>query len=62
MERSCDGGGAEGQFGDGAANLEEAQTATHRVESFKFSSDPQFARKVRDIVGLIGIRLTKRSC
>src|SRR6202166_855182 len=24
----------------------------HRVESFKFSSDPQFARKVRDIVGL----------
>src|SRR5690349_10471734 len=24
----------------------------HRVESFKFSSDPQFAPKVRDIVGL----------
>ena len=24
----------------------------HRVESFKFSSDPQFAWKVRDIVGL----------
>jgi transposase len=24
----------------------------HRVESFKFSSDPQFAAKVRDIVGL----------
>src|SRR6266478_6830372 len=24
----------------------------HRVEAFKFSSDPQFARKVRDIVGL----------
>ena len=24
----------------------------HRVESFKFSSDPQFAMKVRDIVGL----------
>jgi len=24
----------------------------HRVESFKFSNDPQFARKVRDIVGL----------
>jgi transposase len=24
----------------------------HRVESFKFSSDPQFARKVRDIEGL----------
>lgn len=24
----------------------------HRVESFKFSSDPHFARKVRDIVGL----------
>ncbi len=24
----------------------------HRVESFKFSTDPQFARKVRDIVGL----------
>ena len=24
----------------------------HRVESFKFSKDPQFARKVRDIVGL----------
>ena len=24
----------------------------HRVESFKFSSDPQFAGKVRDIVGL----------
>jgi transposase len=24
----------------------------HRAESFKFSSDPQFARKVRDIVGL----------
>jgi putative transposase len=24
----------------------------HRVESFKFSSDPQFALKVRDIVGL----------
>lgn len=22
----------------------------HRVESFKFSNDPQFARKVRDIV------------
>jgi transposase len=25
----------------------------HRVESFKFSNDPQFARKVRDIVGCI---------
>src|SRR5579863_5618181 len=24
----------------------------HRVQSFKFSNDPQFARKVRDIVGL----------
>src|SRR5437879_11100528 len=24
----------------------------HRVESFKFSNDPQFAPKVRDIVGL----------
>jgi len=24
----------------------------HRVESFKFSSDPHFAPKVRDIVGL----------
>ena len=24
----------------------------HRMESFKFSTDPQFARKVRDIVGL----------
>ena len=24
----------------------------HRVESFKFSSDPEFASKVRDIVGL----------
>jgi transposase len=24
----------------------------HRVESFKFSNDPEFARKVRDIVGL----------
>jgi hypothetical protein len=24
----------------------------HRADSFKFSSDPQFARKVRDIVGL----------
>ena len=24
----------------------------HRVESFKFSNDPQFAQKVRDIVGL----------
>ena len=24
----------------------------HRVVSFKFSNDPQFARKVRDIVGL----------
>jgi hypothetical protein len=24
----------------------------HRVESFKFNSDPQFAPKVRDIVGL----------
>src|SRR4051794_3117367 len=24
----------------------------HRVDSFKFSKDPQFARKVRDIVGL----------
>lgn len=24
----------------------------HRVESFKFSNDPDFARKVRDIVGL----------
>jgi transposase len=24
----------------------------HRVESFKFSTDPQFAQKVRDIVGL----------
>ena len=24
----------------------------HRVESFKFSDDPEFARKVRDIVGL----------
>ena len=24
----------------------------HRVESFKFSNDPQFAMKVRDIVGL----------
>ena len=24
----------------------------HRVDSFKFSNDPQFARKVRDIVGL----------
>jgi hypothetical protein len=23
----------------------------HRVESLKFSTDPQFARKVRDIVG-----------
>jgi len=27
-------------------------TAFSRVESFKFSTDPQFARKVRDIVGL----------
>ena len=24
----------------------------HRVESFKFSTDPEFAPKVRDIVGL----------
>ena len=24
----------------------------HRVESFKFSNDPEFAPKVRDIVGL----------
>jgi len=24
----------------------------HRVESFKFSNDPDFAPKVRDIVGL----------
>jgi hypothetical protein len=24
----------------------------HRVESFKFSTDPQFVAKVRDIVGL----------
>src|SRR5215470_2820718 len=32
----------------------------HRVETFKLSTDPQFVEKVRDIVGLIWIRLTRR--
>jgi hypothetical protein len=28
----------------------------HRVENFKFSKDPQFVEKVRDIVGLVRFR------
>jgi len=31
----------------------------HRVENFKFSKDPQFVEKVRDIVGLY---LNRGSC
>lgn len=31
---------------------EKHKLQPHRVESFKFSSDPEFAAKVRDIVGL----------
>jgi putative transposase len=31
---------------------EKHKLQPHRVESFKFSTDPQFAHKVRDIVGL----------
>jgi hypothetical protein len=35
-----------------AADLEEAQPAAHRMESFKFSNDSEFARRARDILGL----------
>ena len=31
---------------------EQHKLQPHRVESFKFSTDPQFVTKVRDIVGL----------
>lgn len=34
----------------------------HRVESFKFSTDPEFTAKVRDIVGLYLNRRTRRLC
>jgi hypothetical protein len=30
----------------------EKEKLPHRVENFKFSKDPQFVEKVRDIVGL----------
>jgi hypothetical protein len=52
VERARDGGGAEGQFGDVQRIWKEHKLQPHRVELFKFNSDPQFARKVRDIVGL----------
>ena len=34
------------------ANLARFRLQPHRVENFKFSKDPQFVEKVRDIVGL----------
>jgi len=34
----------------------------HRVESFKFSTDPEFTAKVRDIVGLYLNRRTRLLC
>jgi transposase len=34
----------------------------HRVENFKFSKDPQFVEKVRDIVGLISEPARPRHC
>jgi transposase len=44
------------QFGVSPATVgriwQEHRLQPHRVESFKFSTDPQFAAKVRDIVGL----------
>jgi len=52
LECASHRGEPEGQPRYRAADLEEAQPAVHRVESFKFSYDPEFARKVRDIVGL----------
>jgi transposase len=52
LECSGYGGEPEGQPCDRATDLEEAQLQPHRLESFKFSNDPEFAPKVRDIVGL----------
>ena len=34
----------------------------HRVENFKFSKDPQFVEKVRDIVGLVHESAGSRDC
>src|SRR5262245_36692381 len=37
--------------GDGTSYLASAQSPAHRVETFKLSRDPEFVRKLRDIVG-----------
>lgn len=34
--------------------LEALQLAPHRIRTFKLSKDPEFAEKLRDIVGPIG--------
>ena len=52
LERSRDGGGQKVSPATVQRIWKKHKLQPHRVESFKFSNDPQFAPKVRDIVGL----------
>ena len=52
LERSRDGGSQKVSSATVQRIWKKHKLQPHRVESFKFSNDPQFARKVRDIVGL----------
>jgi hypothetical protein len=52
LECPFDGQNPAGQSRQRATHLEKHHLQPHRVEKFKFSTDPHFVAKVRDIVGL----------
>jgi transposase len=52
VERASTGSGAEVTSATVQRIWKKHKLQPYRVESFKFSNDPQLARKVRDIVGL----------
>jgi hypothetical protein len=52
LDGAGDGRGQRAQRQLGAADLAGARPSPHQVRSFKLSSDPNFATKVEDIVGL----------
>jgi hypothetical protein len=52
LERAATGQGSGLVPGHGAPHLAEYGLQPHRVETFKFSRDPDFDRKLADVVGL----------
>jgi len=62
LERPPDGPPHRHQHDDDPAHLGGGGPKPHRVETFKFSTDPALEAKVADVVGLYSTRPTGRSC